>query len=152
MDMSIKRDEAMNELPKITQEMIDLYDEFTHVSMDKSAYLARLTALVGSADLANALTMRIAANLSAAGVVAENDPRLKTQPVTFGDNMTGYLAMPANAAGKLPAVVVVHENRGLVPHIKDVVRRAALEGYLALGPDFLAPDGGTRRTKMSAAT
>jgi carboxymethylenebutenolidase len=133
----------MNELPKITQEMIDLYDEFTHVTLDKSAYLTRLTDLVGSAELANALTMRIAANMSAAGLVAENDSRLKTQSVTFGDQMTGYLAMPANATGKLPAVMVVHENRGLVPHIKDLVRRVALEGFLAFGPDFLAPDGGT---------
>src|SRR5581483_3040331 len=135
--------ESMNELPKITQEMIDLYDNFTHVSLDKSAYLAQLTALVGSAELAQALTMRIAANASAAGIVPENDARLKTQTVAFGDNMTGYLAMPSQAQGKLPAVMVVHENRGLVPHIKDLVRRVALEGYLALGPDFLAPDGGT---------
>jgi carboxymethylenebutenolidase len=57
--------------------------------------------------------------------------------------MSGYLAMPADASGPLPAVMVVHENRGLNPHIKDVVRRMALEGFLALGPDFLAPQGGT---------
>jgi carboxymethylenebutenolidase len=57
--------------------------------------------------------------------------------------MTGYLVWPASASGKLPAAVVVHENRGLVPHIKDVARRLALEGFLVLAPDFLAPLGGT---------
>jgi carboxymethylenebutenolidase len=57
--------------------------------------------------------------------------------------MSGYLAMPADASGPLPAVMVVHENRGLNPHIKDVTRRMALEGFLALGPDFLSPSGGT---------
>jgi carboxymethylenebutenolidase len=85
----------------------------------------------------------IGASASAASIVPENDPRLKTQTVTFGDQMTGYLAWPANASGKLPAVMVVHENRGLVPHIKDVARRLALEGFLVLAPDFLTPLGGT---------
>ena len=57
--------------------------------------------------------------------------------------MAGYLAMPAEASGPLPAVMVIHENRGLNPHIKDVARRVALEGFLALAPDFLTPSGGT---------
>jgi carboxymethylenebutenolidase len=57
--------------------------------------------------------------------------------------MAGYLARPANAAGRLPAVIVIHENRGLVPHIQDVARRMALEGFLALGPDLLHQEGGT---------
>ena len=133
----------MTELPRITQEMIDLYDEYTHVTLDKAAYLTRLADVVGSTDLARTLTMRIGANNMSASLVAENDPRVKTLSIAFDDHMTGYLAMPAQSAPKLPAVMVVHENRGLVPHIKDVVRRVALEGFLALGPDFLAPDGGT---------
>jgi carboxymethylenebutenolidase len=132
----------MTELPRITQEMIDLYDRFTHVTNDRAAFMRQLTELVGSSEAAQAIASMIAASASA-GIVPENDTRLKTQKVTFGEQMSGYLAWPASASGKLPAVLVVHENRGLVPHIRDVVRRIALEGFLALGPDFLSPLGGT---------
>ena len=132
----------MNDMPRITQEMINLYDEYTHVTLDRLGFLDRLTALVGSPETARSIAALIEANKASAAIVPDSDTRLKTQSVTFGENMTGYLAMPAGA-GKLPAVMVVHENRGLVPHIKDVVRRVALEGFLALGPDFLAPEGGT---------
>ena len=133
----------MNDMPRITQEMINLYDEYTHVTLDRAGFLDRLTRLVGSPEVARSIAALIEANKASAAIVAENDTRLKTQSVTFGENMTGYLVMPAGVSGRLPAVMVVHENRGLVPHIKDVVRRVALEGFLALGPDFLAPDGGT---------
>jgi carboxymethylenebutenolidase len=71
---------------------------------------------------------------------------VKAEGVTYpgeGGEMAGYLARPANASGRLPAVIVIHENRGLVPHIQDVTRRIALEGFLALGPDFLHQAGGT---------
>jgi carboxymethylenebutenolidase len=122
--------------------MINLYDRFTHVTNDRAAFMRELTALVGNSEAAQAIASMIAASATAAGLTQENDARLKTQTVTIGD-VTGYLAWPASASGKLPAVVVVHENRGLVPHIRDVVRRMALEGFLALGPDFLTPLGGT---------
>ena len=133
----------MTERPKITQEMINLYDHFTHVTNDRAAFMRQLTELVGSSEAAQAIAAMIAASASAAGILPENDARIKTQTVTLADNMAGYLAWPASASGKLPAVLVVHENRGLVPHIKDVVRRVALEGFLAFGPDFLSPLGGT---------
>jgi carboxymethylenebutenolidase len=133
----------MTELPRITQEMIDLYDEFTHVTNDRAGFIRRLADIVGNDEIARAIADKIGANMMAASIVPENDPRLKTQTVTFGDQMTGYLAWPANASGKLPAAMVVHENRGLVPHIKDVARRLALEGFLVLAPDFLTPLGGT---------
>ncbi len=133
----------MTEHPKITQEMINLYDEFTHVTNDRADFMRRLTELVGTSEAAQAIAAMIAANMSAGGIVPENDSRIRTEFVTYGDQMTGYLAWPASAAGRLPAVVVVHENRGLVPHIKDVARRLALEGFLVLAPDFLAPLGGT---------
>lgn len=136
----------MTEMPKITQEMIDLYDRFTHVTNDRADFMARLTALAGSPEIARIIADRIAASPTAALQVAENDPRIKSQTVKFpagSGEMAGYLAWPANASGKLPAVMVVHENRGLVPHIKDVVRRMALEGFLAFGPDFLHSSGGT---------
>jgi carboxymethylenebutenolidase len=132
----------MTELPRITQEMINLYDEFTHVTNDRAGFIRRLADIVGNEEIARAIADKIGANMMAASLVPENDARLKTQNVTF-DEMTGYLVWPANASGKLPAVMVVHENRGLVPHIKDVARRLALEGFLVLAPDFLTPLGGT---------
>lgn len=133
----------MTEIPKITQEMINLYDEFTHVTNDRAQFMRRLVALVGNTEAAEAVAQLIGANMMAAGLVAENDTRIKSQTVTLPDGLTGYLAWPATASAKLGGVIVVHENRGLVPHIKDVTRRMAVEGFLAFGPDFLAPLGGT---------
>ncbi len=133
----------MTELPRITQEMINLYDEFTHKTNDRADFMRRLTELVGTSEAAQAIAAMIGASASAAGIVPENDPRLKSETVSFGEQATGYLVWPAAASGKLPAVMVVHENRGLVPHIKDVARRIALEGFVVLAPDFLTPLGGT---------
>lgn len=132
--------------PKITQEMIDLYDEYTHITLDRRAYLARMAAMVGSTAAATAVTTLIEADKASAQIVGADDARLRTERVTYpgeGGQMGGYLARPADATGKLPAVIVIHENRGLVPHIQDVTRRMALEGFLALGPDFLHQAGGT---------
>jgi carboxymethylenebutenolidase len=126
--------------------MINLYDEYTHITLDRRAFIDKLTALVGSTATALAVTSMIEADKAAAQMVKEDDKRLRTQTVKYGGEggeLTGYLATPANATGKLPAVMVIHENRGLVPHIKDVTRRMALEGFLALGPDFLSVAGGT---------
>jgi carboxymethylenebutenolidase len=78
--------------------------------------------------------------------VPADDPRLQTEEVTFQGatgEVQGYLARPADASAALPGVVVIHENRGLNPHIEDVARRMALEGFIALAPDFLSPQGGT---------
>jgi carboxymethylenebutenolidase len=136
----------MTHAPRITQEMINLYDEYTHIMLDRRAYLTKLTALVGSTAAAVAATSLIEADKAAAQIVKPDDARLKTQHVTYageGGDMSGYLAMPAGATARLPCVIVIHENRGLVPHIQDVTRRMALEGFLALGPDFLTPSGGT---------
>ncbi len=133
----------MTELPRITQEMINLYDEFTHKTNDRADFMRRLTDLVGTSEAAQEIAKMIGASASAAGIVPENDARLKSEMVSFGDQATGYLVWPASASGKLPAVMVVHENRGLVPHIKDVARRMALEGFVVLAPDFLTPLGGT---------
>jgi carboxymethylenebutenolidase len=132
--------------PKITQEMINLYDDYTHITLDRRAYLARMTALAGSTAAAVAVTSLIENSNAAAQIVPADDKRVKAERVTYpgeGGEMAGYLARPANASGRLPAVIVIHENRGLVPHIQDVTRRMALEGFLALGPDFLHQAGGT---------
>ncbi|WP_034852024.1 dienelactone hydrolase family protein, partial [Sinorhizobium sojae] len=81
-----------------------------------------------------------------AEMIAATDERIKGEDITYpgadGD-MKGYLVQPAQKSGKLPAVIVIHENRGLNPHIRDVARRVALEGFVAIAPDFLSPEGGT---------
>ncbi|KQS91140.1 MULTISPECIES: dienelactone hydrolase family protein [unclassified Rhizobium] len=134
------------EQPKITQAMINAYDEYTHLSLDRRGFMQKLTALTGSAASAAAIAPLLAANSAQAEIIPEADPRVKAEDVTYpgeGGDMKGYLVRPADASGKLPAVIVIHENRGLNPHIKDVARRMALEGFVALAPDFLSPSGGT---------
>jgi carboxymethylenebutenolidase len=132
--------------PVITQAMIDAYDEYTHLTLDRRRFMERLTALAGSAAAAAAIAPMLAANSAKAEIVAATDERIKGEDITYPGSdgeMKGYLVKPANASGKLPAVIVIHENRGLNPHIRDVARRVALEGFVALAPDFLSPDGGT---------
>src|SRR5687768_11579809 len=141
------RERRLNVKPTITQEMIKAYDDYTHLTLDRRGFMQKLSKLAGSTAAAAAIVPLLEASKARAAIVAEDDPGLKTETITWpgaeGVTMTGYLAMPADASGRLPAVMVVHENRGLNPHIKDVARRLALEGFLALAPDFLAPQGGT---------
>ncbi|TKT80124.1 dienelactone hydrolase family protein [Aquamicrobium sp. LC103] len=132
--------------PQITQAMIDAYDEYTHLTLDRRAFMEKLTRLAGSGAAAAAIVPLLAANSAHAQIVPEDDERLNAQDVTYpgaGGDMKGYLVSPADAEGRLPAVIVIHENRGLNPHIRDVARRMALEGFVALAPDYLSPAGGT---------
>jgi carboxymethylenebutenolidase len=132
--------------PRITQAMIDAYDEYTHLTLDRRGFMDRLTKLAGSGAAAAAIAPLLAANPAAAEIVADNDARLKAEDITWpgsGGDMKGYLVHPADQTGKLPTVIVIHENRGLNAHIKDVARRVALEGFVALAPDYLSPLGGT---------
>ncbi|MFN7124759.1 MAG: dienelactone hydrolase family protein [Allorhizobium sp.] len=132
--------------PEITQAMIEAYDEYTHLTLDRRGFMQRLTALAGSGAAAAAIMPMLAANQANAAMVEETDARLDVADVTYpgaAGEMKGYLAIPKDAAEKLPAVIVIHENRGLNPHICDVARRMALEGFVALAPDFLSPNGGT---------
>ncbi|MBU2328364.1 MAG: dienelactone hydrolase family protein [Alphaproteobacteria bacterium] len=132
--------------PEITQAMIDAYDEYTHLSLDRRGFMQKLTALAGSGAAAAAVMPMLAASKASAAMVEETDARLDVADVTYpgaAGEMKGYLAIPKDAADKLPAVIVIHENRGLNPHIRDVARRMALEGFVALAPDFLSPNGGT---------
>jgi len=136
----------MNEPVKITQQMIRLYDEYTHLTLDRRGFLDKLIKVAGSTAAAAAILPLIENNYAQAAMIAPDDPSLKIEKITFpgaSGDMMGYLAMPADASGKLPAVLVIHENRGLNPHIEDVTRRVAAEGFLALGVDFLSPSGGT---------
>ncbi|WP_376703972.1 dienelactone hydrolase family protein [Mesorhizobium sp. ISC25] len=132
--------------PVITQAMIDAYDEYTHLTLDRRRFMEQLTRLAGSGAAAAAIAPLLAANSAQAAIVAENDPRVKGEDISYpgsGGQMKGYLVKPADQTGKLGTVIVVHENRGLNPHIRDVARRVALEGFVALAPDFMTPLGGT---------
>ncbi len=127
------------------RQIIDLYDEYTHAPLDRRVFLERLAALTGSMATALAIVPLLQANSAAAAVVADDDKRLETQRVSFPGatgELRGYLARPAGA-DVLPAVLVIHENRGLNPHTEDVARRVALAGFSALALDFLSPAGGT---------
>ncbi|MER9230906.1 dienelactone hydrolase family protein [Mesorhizobium sp. M0622] len=132
--------------PAITQAMIDAYDEYTHLTLDRRRFMEQLTRLAGSGAAAAAIAPLLTANSAQAAIVAEDDPRVKGEDISYpgsGGEMKGYLVKPADQTGKLGTVIVVHENRGLNPHIRDVARRVALEGFVALAPDFMTPLGGT---------
>jgi carboxymethylenebutenolidase len=136
----------------INQEIIDLYDEYTHAPLDRRVFLARLAQLTGSTAAALALVPLLEANKAGAALVAPEDQRLETGRVTYAGatgDIKAYMARP-KGAGKLPAVIVIHENRGLNPHIEDVTRRIALEGFLVLAPDLLSPAGGTPANEDTA--
>ena len=139
--------------PQITQAMIDAYDEYTHLTLDRRAFMERLTALAGSAASAAAIAPLLGASAAHAETVAANDDRIVGEDVSFpgpGGEIKGYLVRPKDASGKLPGVIVIHENRGLNPHIRDVARRLALEGFVVLAPDFLSPAGGTPQDEDKA--
>ena len=132
--------------PAITQAMINAYDEYTHLTLDRRGFMEKLTKLAGSGAAAAAIAPLLAANPAAAEIVPADDARLKGEDITWpgsGGDMMGYLVRPADQSGKLPTVIVIHENRGLNAHIRDVARRVALEGFVALAVDYLSPLGGT---------
>jgi carboxymethylenebutenolidase len=134
----------MNEA--IRQRAIELYDAYTHEGRDRRAFLRQMTLLAGSAAAAEALIAAIAASPAAAAVVPADDKRLKTRTERWesapGRAMSAYMAEPARGEAG-PLVVVIHENRGLTEHIRDVARRVALAGHRAAAPDLLTPAGGT---------
>jgi len=127
------------------QKYIDLFDEFTHGTMSRREFMERLAKLAGGAAAAATLVPILQNSYAEAGIVPEDDDRLVTEMAAYevnGTTMSGYLAR-LKGGGKRPGVIVIHENRGLNPHIKDVARRMALEGFLAFAPDALSPVGGT---------
>jgi carboxymethylenebutenolidase len=129
----------------VDQGIINLYDRFTHGDISRRDFLDRLAGLTGSAAAAAALLPLLQNDYAQAAIVPENDTRLAIDRVSYDSpkgKINGYLARP-KAKGKRPAVIVIQENRGLNPHIQDVVRRLAVEGFLAFGPDLLSVSGGT---------
>ncbi|MDQ0454912.1 dienelactone hydrolase family protein [Rhizobium paknamense] len=132
--------------PEITQAMIDAYDEYTHLTLDRRGFMEKLTRLAGSGAAAAAIAPMLAASKAQAALTPDNDERLTIEHLSWpgaGGEMKGYFARPKQASAPLGGVLVIHENRGLNPHIEDVTRRMALEGFAALAPDFLSPQGGT---------
>jgi carboxymethylenebutenolidase len=125
------------------QKIITLFDTYTHGGMSRRAFLDKLTLAAGSAAAATALLPLLENNYAFAAMVPEDDPRLTLTEGEIAPGIKGLLAIPKDATGKLPTVLVIHENRGLNPHIKDVTRRMALEGFVAFGADYLAQQGGT---------
>jgi carboxymethylenebutenolidase len=149
-------EEPMNDRPKITQDMINLYDEYTHLTLDRRGFMEKLGRLTGSAAVAAAIAPLLSANQAQAAIVPEDDKRVVARRIEYpgatGVVMKGYLVVPASTSGPLPAVIVIHENRGLNAHVEDVARRMALEGFLALAPDLLSPAGGTPADEDQART
>jgi carboxymethylenebutenolidase len=127
------------------QSIIDLYDRFTHGGMSRRDFLDRLAEAAGSAAAAAAILPFLQNNYAQAAVVAADDPRLVAERFVFDTpkgRIAGYLVR-LKEKGKRPAVLVIHENRGLNPHIEDVARRLAVEGFLTFAPDLLSLVGGT---------
>jgi carboxymethylenebutenolidase len=127
-------------------EVLKLFDGYVHGRVSRRDFLSRAGRYAAGGTTAATLLAQLSPSF-AAPLVAPQDARLKTgyldfpSPQGYG-KVHGYLAEPAHAKGKLPAVLVVHENRGLNPHIEDIARRIALEGYVAYAPDALYPLGG----------
>jgi carboxymethylenebutenolidase len=136
----------MTERVPITREMIRLYDEYTHLTLDRRGFMAKLTTLAGSTAAAAAAVSMMEASKAHAAIVPPDEPSIVTERLSFTantGNIEGYFARPASTQTQLPMVMVIHENRGLNPHIEDVTRRLAVEGFAAYAPDFLTPAGGT---------
>lgn len=127
------------------QRTTDLYDEYTKGSIDRREFLKKLAVIAGGAAAVSALLPQLERNYAMAEVVAKDDPRLHIEDIKYPGETGEVLAHLARPKGdkKLPAVIVIHENRGLNPHTEDVARRVALEGFLAIAPNALSPFGGT---------
>ncbi|MEX2036823.1 MAG: dienelactone hydrolase family protein, partial [Xanthobacteraceae bacterium] len=136
----------------LDQRIIDLYDDFTHGGMSRRDFLDRLGVLAGSVAVATALLPLLQNNYAQAAIVAGNDARLATERASYESpkgKINGYLAR-AKAKGKRPVVLVIHANRGLDPHLEDVARRFAVEGFLAYAIDLLSLLGGTPPSEDAA--
>ena len=138
---------SQSEIRPIPQEAFDWYDEYAHGLIDRRTFMSRLSGLAAIGFSMSALTAALMPDYAKAEQVSFNDSDIRATYVTFpspdghGEGR-GYLVTPAGLEGPAPAVLVVHENRGLNPYIKDVARRLAKAGYVAFAPDALYPAGG----------
>lgn len=139
--------ETVHQAREIPQEAFDWYDEYAHGLIDRREFMRRLSGLVALGFTMSVLTSALLPNYALAEQVSFNDPKIKATYVEFDSPKghakgRGYLVMPTEIKGNLPAVLVVHENRGLNPYIEDVARRLAMNGFIAFAPDALYPLGG----------
>lgn len=128
-------------------DVLQLFDAYVHGGISRRDFLSRAAKYAVGGFTAAAMLESLKPNFAWAQQVAKDDSRIKTGYTDYpspqgSGTMRGYLAQPANAQGKLPGVIVIHENRGLNPYIEDVARRLAVENYVAFAPDALAPLGG----------
>jgi carboxymethylenebutenolidase len=134
--------------PTVPPEAIEAYNLYIHGEIDRRSFMSRVNKVAVSAVAASAIVDQLMPNYAAAQQVSPTDARLKTSYETVASpqgngKIRGYLARPANAGtNRLPAILVIHENRGLNPHIEDVARRLALENFMAFAPDGLTSVGG----------
>ena len=131
----------------IKQEVFDLYDDYAHNKIDRREFVEKLSLYAVGGITVGSLLSFISPDYVNTLLVQPDDERLDSQFMTYdspkgGGSIKGLLSKPKDATGKLPGIVVVHENRGLNPYIEDVGRRAALEGFITLAPDALTPLGG----------
>lgn len=129
------------------QELLNLFDKYVHGSIDRRGFLDGAGKFAVGGTTAVMLLEALSPKFAEAQQVPKDDKRIKTESLEYQSpqgygKMRGYLARPANASGKLPGILVVHENRGLNPHIEDIARRLALDNFMAFAPDALFPLGG----------
>jgi carboxymethylenebutenolidase len=129
------------------QELLNLFDQYVHGAIDRRGFLDRAGKFAVGGTTAVMLLDALNPQFAAAQQVAKDDKRIKAEYATYDSpngtgTMKGYLVRPAASAGKLPSILVIHENRGLNPHIEDIARRLALDGFMAFAPDALTPLGG----------
>ncbi len=129
------------------QELLILFDAYVHGTIDRRGFLDRAQKFAVGGMTAAGLLTALSPDFARAQVVPKDDARIKTEMLDYASpngsgTVKGYLAKPANMTGKLPVVLVVHENRGLNPHIEDITRRLALDNFVAFAPDALTPLGG----------
>lgn len=139
-------------MPRLTaadfdQDLLILFDAYVHGDIDRRGFLDGARKFAVGGLTAAGLLAALSPQFAAAQVVPRDDPRIKTERVEFASplgygTVRGLLCMPAQAAGKLPGILVAHENRGLNPHIEDIARRLAVDNFVAFAPDALTPLGG----------
>ncbi len=138
---------AMKTAADFDPEVLILFDAYVHGALDRRGFLDKAAKYAVGGVTAAMLLEQLNPKFAEAQQVAKDDARLKAEFVEYASpqgygKMRGYLVRPAKASGKLPGVVVVHENRGLNPHIEDITRRVALDNFIAFAPDALTPLGG----------
>ena len=152
MRRSLSRTYQEKPMPRQTaadfdQELLILFDAYVHGGIDRRGFLERAQKFAVGGVTASMLLASLSPNFAAAQMVPKDDKRIRTEMLTYASpagsgSMKGYLAKPANAILNLPGVLVIHESRGLNPHIEDITRRLALANFVAFAPDALAPLGG----------